>query len=1041
LFSKFFIYRPIFASVVSIVIMILGAVALTALPIDRYPEIAPPSIQVQATYPGANATTIAETVATPIEQEVNGVEDMLYMTSTSSADGTMNLLVTFRPGADLDMSTVLVQNRVSIAEPKLPEEVRRLGVTVKKRSNQFLLLINLKSPDGRYDEVYLNNYASLRIRDELTRVPGVSDVMIFGAQYAMRVWLDPNRMRSLGLTTNDVVAAIREQNVEVAAGKIGEPPVPEGQAFELTVTTTGRLSDPSEFADIVVKTGAGGRMIRVGDVGRVELGSQNYNLRSLLNGEPTSTMMVYQLPGSNAIDTVDGVRAKLAELRRNFPEGLDYQVSFDFTDVIRASLKEVVVTLFITMALVILTVYVFLQDVRATLIPAVTIPVSLIGTFIVLAGLGFSLNLLTLFGLVLVIGIVVDDAIVVVENTSRLIDEGMAPKEAAVQSMREVTGPVVATTLVLLAVFVPTIFLGGIVGSLFQQFAVTISVATVFSSLNALTMSPALCGLVLRPHPPKPPLPFRAFNAGLSATTRAYTSAVRIGLRLAALGLVVFIALVVLAVWGLGGLPTGFVPQEDEGYLLVNVQLPDGASMERTEAVVERVNGTLAETPGVKNYVAVIGYSMVDESRSSNKAAVFVMLEHWDERQDPALMQTGLLRRLNGAFHGIQEAMVIAFPMPSLPGLGNSGGFALQLQDRGGAGMNMLQNVAYELVADGNAQAGLSQMFTTFRANVPQLFLDIDREQVKSMGIPLQNVFDALAAYLGSTYVNDFIRFGKIYQVRVQAEAAFRRAPEDIRQIEVRTPDGAMMPLGTVLDVKESLGPQVVTHFNIYPAARINGVPGPGFSSGEAMSLIEQMAHRQLPPSIGYGWTDLSYQEKAASGSAAVTFIFSIILVYLVLAAQYESWSIPMAVVLGVPAALLGAVAGVLLRGFDNNVYTQIGIVLLIGLSAKTAILIVEFAKVQRDEEGKSIFDAALAAARLRFRAVLMTAFSFILGVIPLLIASGAGSASRQVLGTVVFFGMLVATIIGVITVPMLYYIIQHISERVSRKGPVAPAS
>jgi len=1033
MFSRFFIDRPIFAAVISIVIVILGGVALVALPIDRYPQIAPPVIQIQATYPGADAETIAETVATPIEQEVNGVEGMLYMTSTSSADGTMSLLVTFDTDMDLDMANVLTQNRVALAEPKLPEEVRRLGVSVKKRSTQITFLVNFFSPDNRYDEVFLNNFATLRVRDELTRVAGVGEVMIFGAEYGMRIWLDPDRMRSLNLTVNDVIAGIREQNVEVAAGQIGEPPAPAGQVYQMTVTTLGRLSDPEQFENIIIKTGEQGRVIRIKDVARVELGSQNYNLSSQLNGRPTSTMAVYQLPDANAIEVADTVRAKLEELSRNFPEGLEYQISFDFTDVIRASLKEVVITLFITLALVVFTVYVFLQNVRATLIPAVTIPVSLVGTFIVMAALGYSLNILTLFGLILVIGIVVDDAIVVVENTSRLIQDGMKPRDAAVKSMQEVTGPVIATTLVLLAVFVPTIFLGGISGQLFRQFAVTISIATVFSSINALTLSPPLCALLLRPRAKRGALPFRLFNRGLAATTTGYTGLVRGGLRLAALCVVAFAGLVVLAVWGLGSLPTGFVPQEDEGYFLVNVQLPDGASKERTQAVVDRVNAILKDTPGVKDYVAITGFAVVDESRVSNAAGIFVMLDHWDDRKDPEVMQTGLLRRLNGQFAEIQEGIVIAFPMPSLPGLGNSGGFALQLQNRGGGNLSLLQNVANEMVADGNGQAGLAGMFTTMRANVPQLFLDIDREQVKTMGIPLQQVFDALAGYMGSVYVNDFLRFGKIYQVRAQAEPQFRASGDQIRRIEVSNRSGNMVPLGTVIEVEESFGPQVVTHFNIYPSARINGVPAPGYSSGQAMALVEHMAEQKLPSGIGFEWTELSYQEKAATGSAALTFVFSIVLVYLVLAAQYESWSVPLAVVLGVPTALLGAVAGALLRGFDANVYTQIGIVFLIGLSAKTAILIVEFAKVQR-EQGLSIFDAAVEASRLRFRAVLMTAFSFILGVIPLLIATGAGAASRQVLGTVVFTGMLVATLFGVLTVPILFYVIRSFSERFSRK-------
>ncbi len=1026
--SKFFIYRPIFASVISIVIVIVGAVALLALPVNRYPEIAPPTIQVTAMYPGATAETIAETVATPIEQEVNGVEDMLYMTSTSSSDGTMALKVTFETGTDLDMATVLVQNRVAIAQSKLPEEVRRLGITTKKKSPEMLLVVSLFSPDDRYDEAFLNNYVNLYVKDEILRVPGVGDLTMFGAEYGMRVWLDPDRMRARDLTTNDVVNAIREQNVQVAAGQIGEPPAPEGQAFQLTVNTLGRLSEVEQFEAIVIKTGADGRVIRVKDVARVELGADNYNLSSRLDGSPASTFGTYLIPGENAIAAADGIVAKMEELSQSFPEGLEHTIAYDATDVIRASIKEVVITLFITLALVVLTVYVFLQDVRATIVPTLTIPVSLIGTFAVMAALGFSLNIMSLFGLILVIGIVVDDAIVVVENTTRLIEDGMAPKEAAVQSMREVTGPVVATTLVLLAVFVPTVFMGGIVGQLFKQFAVTISVATVFSSINALTMSPALCGVLLKPRARKPPAPFRAFNAALEGSRRGYLLGVRASLRLAIVGIPIFAALVGLAIVSFGRLPTGFVPQEDEGVVFVNIQLPDGASMERTAAVTEEITGMLVGREGVRAVVGVNGFSIIDESRASNKALIIASLEPWDERSAPGLSQDEIVAQLNRELAQIREASAIAFVMPSLPGVGTSGGLSLQLQDRTGAGPAMLESAASQVVADASTQAGLANVFTTFRANVPQIYLEIDREQAKAMGIPLQSIFDTLASYMGSTYVNDFTLLGRIYKVKVQAEAPFRATPEQIERLEIRAADGRMIPLGTLMRVEESFGPQTISHFNIYSAARVSAQPAPGYSSGQAMQIMDNMLARTLPPSMGYGWTDLSFQEQRAGGGMAAIFMFSVLIVYLVLAAQYESWTIPISVVLAVPTALLGAVAGILLGGFDNNVYTQIGIVLLIGLSTKTAILIVEFAKVER-EQGKPIRDAALSAASLRFRAVLMTAFSFILGMIPLLIASGAGAASRRVLGTTVFAGMLAATLLGVLVIPMLYFVVQHGSE------------
>ncbi|MCB9768657.1 MAG: multidrug efflux RND transporter permease subunit [Candidatus Omnitrophica bacterium] len=1030
MFSHFFIHRPVFAGVISIIIVILGGIAMIVLPIARYPQIAPPTIQVSTLYPGANAETVANTVATPLEQEINGVEGMLYMSSTSSNDGSLNITITFEVGTNLDMANVLVQNRVSLAENRLPEEVKRQGVSVKKQSTEITILASVYSPDGEFDELFLSNYATLYIQDELRRVPGVGAVTVFGAgDYGMRIWLDPAKLKARSLTTQDVILAIREQNVEVAAGQIGEPPAPEGQAFQYTINTRGRLSDPEEFGAIIIRSGEDGALVRVRDVARVELGSRSYSTRSQLNGAPCAAIAVYQLPGANAIDVVNGVEDRLEALAKRFPPGLQLLIPFDSTEVIRESIREVALTLFMTLGLVVFTVYIFLQNFRATLIPSLTIPVSLIGTFTVMHLLGFSINQLTLFGLVLVIGIVVDDAIVVVENVTRHLDEGgMSAKKATETAMTEVTGPIVATTLVLLAVFVPTAFLGGITGQLFQQFALTISIATTFSAINALTLSPALCGFLLKPTPERKNPIFRGFDWLLLKGTNAYEKTVKFFLRIFVLGLALYLLVLGLAVFGFERLPTGFVPQEDEGFCVINFQLPDGASFERTQEVVNEVNRMLQEEEGVANAIMVTGFSFLNGARASNQASGFVIFDNWSERLGKGLTQERILGSINMKLNSVQEAIAMAFVTPSLPGLGVAGGFAFQVQDLGGSGLANLQNAASDMVDAGNSQSAIGRMYSSFRAGVPQLFLNIDRDQVKEMKVSLGEVFNTLQAYLGSMYVNDFNKFGRIYQVMVQADSEYRAEIEDIRSLEVRNAMGEMVPLGAVVEVEEILGPQTITHYNIYPSAKIMGSAAPGVSSGRAMELVEQMAQKTLPQSMGFEWTDISYQQKVSAGSAGPIFALSILLVYLMLAAQYESWSLPISVVMAVPTALFGAVGGVLLRGMDNNVYTQIGIVLLIGLSTKTAILIVEFAKVQH-EEGKSVFDAAVIGARLRFRAVLMTAFSFILGVIPLVVASGAGAESRQVLGTSVFGGMLFATGLSVALIPMWYYLIQRVTE------------
>lgn len=1034
MFSHFFIRRPIFASVISIVMVLIGGFSLLSLPVSRYPEIAPPTINVMAAFPGADAKTVADTIGSPIEAEVNGVENMLYMQSVSGNDGTYILTITFESGTDLDMANVLVQNRISAAIPKLPQEAQRLGVRVKKRSSDANLYVVIYSPDEQYDGLFLGNYLSLNIQDEIARSPGVGDVSTFGVgKYSMRIWLDPEKMQVRQLTPGDVMTAIRDQNVQAAVGAIGDPPVPEGQTFTLTMNVQGRLVDVEEFENTVIRSDVDGRVLRLKDIARVELGSSVYRVTASYRGLDAAAMVVYQIPGANAIEVVDGVKHRLDELSQDFPEGLEYVVVFDSTDVIKASIQSVVFNLFATLALVIFTVYIFLQNFRATIIPSVTIPVSLIGTFIALSAFGYSINQFTLFGLVLVIGIVVDDAIVVVENCARLIDEGMPPKEAAMQTMTEVSGPVIATTLVLLAVFVPTAFMGGITGTLFQQFAITISVATVFSSVNALTLSPALCGVLLRPRKDGHTAPrgFTWFNQGLDRTRVRYAGAVDFLLRRFGIGLVVFLALVALSVFGFMRLPTGFVPQEDEGYCIVNMQLPDAASQERMVAFTREVESIIADVPGVKDALVVTGFSLMDTVAIPNAGFAVVVFELWDKR-DEEESQATIIRTLNQRFSGLMDGVASAFPVPSLPGLGLVGGFSMMLQDRGGVGMDALQASAQELIAAGNGQTAITGMYSPFRATVPQIRAVVDREQVLAKGLPLNAVFGALQTHFGSSYINDFTLYNRTFDVRAQAEGAFRTKPEDVLNVHVRHPSGHMVPLGAVLSVEHITGPQNVIRYNMYPSMKVMGEATEGFSSGDALSLLEEMSAQMLPGSIGYEWTGLSFQEKMAQQGTAMIFVLAIVMVYLVLAAQYESWSLPVSVILAVPTALLGAVVGVVARNYDNNVYMQVGVVLLIGLCTKSAILIVEFAKEQM-QQGRSPEQAAMDAAKLRFRAVLMTAFSFIFGVIPLMVSTGAGAISQRVIGTTVFAGMLVATVISLLLVPMLFMVIAKVAGKRAR--------
>ncbi len=1050
--SRFFINRPIFATVISIVIVLGGAVSLTSLPIAKFPDITPPTVQVTAFYPGANAQVVAETVAAPIEQEVNGVEGMIYMSSSSADDGSYTLTVTFEIGVDIDMATVLVQNRVAIADPKLPEDVRRQGVTTTKKSTQVVQMIALTSDDPTHDALFLSNYATINIKDELSRVDGVGAVTIFGAaDYSMRIWLDPHKLKARQLTTQDVLAAISEQNVQVAAGRIGEEPAPVGTAFQLVINTQGRLTTDEQFADIIVKTAKGGRMTRVRDVvvddsvnpktgevrSGVQRGGKDYNRGSTFNGNPSATIFIYQLPGANALDLADEVRGRMARLTNRFPEGLKYEIALDTTDFVRASVKEVYNTLLIAVVLVVIVIFIFLQDWRATIVPCIAIPVSLIGTFACMGAMGFSINMLTLFGIVLAIGIVVDDAIVVVENTTRHLDKGLSSKDAAIAAMNEITGPVIATTLVLLAVFVPASVMGGISGQLFRQFALTISSAVLISTINALTLSPALCGILLRASTEKKVFFFRWFNKAFDGTTSVYKRVIGGMIRRVAVVMLVVVGLIAFTGWSFTQLPSGFLPTEDQGYCFVNVQLPDAASRQRTAQVLEELDEILAETKGVKNWLCISGFSLLSGSNGSNLGLAVAIYEPWEDRVTAEDGPVGIYKHLRAEFAAIEKGIVFPFVPPAIDGLGNASGFQMQLQDTGNLGLGQLQVVADEILDGGNAQTGLTALNTTFRANVPQLFVDIDRIKVKTLGIPLSTVFQTLQAYLGSAYVNDFNEFGRTWQVRVQAGQQFRVAPEDISFLDVRNEAGEMVPVGTFVDVKETFGPQTIQRFNLYPSAQINGQPAEGYSSGQALALMEQMAREK---NADFEWTGMSFQEKQVQESPRIqdnpvfVLVLSVVLVFLVLSAQYESWTSPAAVISVVPLSAIGVVSAVAIAGTDINVYSQVGLVLLVALASKNAILIVEFASEQR-RNGLSIRDSATVAAEQRFRAILMTAFSSILGFLPLIVATGAGAASRVAVGLAVVGGMIAATCFSVLFVPSFFVVFQSLAE-IRKKAP-----
>jgi len=1033
MFSLIFIERPKFALVISILIVIVGGISIPQLPIESMPDITPPTIKVSAVYPGADANTVLESVAAPIEEQVNGVENMIYMDSKSDSEGQFSLTVSFEIGSDVDMAQVMTKNRVAVAEPLLPQEVMRQGVKVDKQSTAMVEVVSMRSPGGTYDELFISNYIATRIKDQLARVEGVGTVTVFGAKdFSMRIWLDPAQLKAREITADQVMAAVREQNVSVAAGKIGAPPNPGNLPFQYNIITQGRLTTVQEFEDIVIKSAGSGDLLYLRDVARVELASKDYSWYAEHSGSPAIALGIYQLPGSNALGVAQGIAEIMDDLARDFPEDLEYDILYNATDYITASIAEVINTLIVAIILVIFVVWIFLQDWRTTLIPAITIPVSLIGTFAVLLGLGMSINNLTLFGIILVIGIVVDDAILVTENTVRLMAEkGWDSRRAITEGMSEVTGPVIASTAVLLAVFVPTLMMPGLTGLLYRQFAITISIATVFSSINALTLSPALCRLLLKPVDPdkKKWIFFRKFDEYFEKSTRGYQGLVAGLLRKSGWSMVLFAGLMVLTVVGVKLVPMGFLPDEDQGYFFINAQLPDGASLERTNEVTDRVNAILKETEGVAKFLTVGGYSLLDGVQSPNSAMYIVTMENWSERGDPDLHIFKVMERLQKQFFGIQEAIVFGFLPPPIMGLGNAGGFAFELQDRGGAGILQLQQAALDLVGAANADPKLTRMNQNLRATVPMLYLNIDRVKAQSYNLQMNEVFGTLSAYLGSAYVNDFNLFGRTWKVMAQADEQFRAKAEDIERIEVRNAQGNMIPVGSFAAVRDTVGPLFIGRFNMYPKAGVTGMGMPGVSSGEQIATMERLAREVLPPTMGYQWSGVTYQQLAAGNLAPLIFGLAFLFVYLFLVAQYESWMIPLAVLLGVPVAIMGALWLSKLRGLDNNVYTQVGLVLLIGLVAKTAILIVEFAKVNR-EGGKEIQDAALTAAVMRFRAILMTAFSFILGVIPLVIATGAGAASRVSLGSAVFGGMLVGIVGMVLLTPVYYQVIQGIAER-----------
>ncbi|MCX8997049.1 efflux RND transporter permease subunit [Rhizobiaceae bacterium BDR2-2] len=1037
--SRFFIDRPVFAAVLSVLIMVAGLIGLRALPIAEYPDVVPPSIVVRASYPGANPSVIAETVATPLEEQINGVEGMLYMSSQATSDGVLTLTVTFRLGTDPDKAQQLVQNRVAQAEPRLPAEVRALGLTTVKSSPDLMMVVHLVSEGGRYDLTYLRNYATLNVKDRLARIEGVGQVQVFGAgDYSMRVWIDPQKAAEHGLAAGDITSAIRQQNVQAAAGIIGASPSVPGVDLQLNVNAQGRLETPEEFGEIIVRTGADGAITRLRDVARIELGAADYTLRSLLDGDPAVAIPVFQAPGSNAIAISDSVQAAMADLQVAMPEGVRYDIVYDTTNFVRASIDKVIDTLLEAVALVVLVVILFLQTWRASIIPLIAVPVSVIGTFAVMYAFGFSINALTLFGLVLAIGIVVDDAIVVVENVERNIENGLSPREATYRAMREVSGPIIAIALVLVAVFVPLAFITGLSGQFYRQFALTIAISTVISAINSLTLSPALAALLLKDHhAPKDWLTrgmdrvlggfFRLFNRGFGSVSGAYGRGVGRLVSRKSVVMGVYLVLIGATYAAFNAVPGGFVPAQDKQYLIGFAQLPDGATLDRTEDVIKRMSEITLTQPGVKHALAFPGLNINGFTIGSNAGVIFAVLDDFEDRKTPDLSSGAIAMQLNQRYAEIQDAFIAMFPPPPVNGLGSTGGFKLQIEDRAGFGDEMLDETTKAFIARAYETPELAGIFSSYQINVPQLYADLDRTRAEQLGVAVTDVFETLQIYLGSLYVNDFNAFGRTYSVRAQADAAYRAKPEDIGQLKVRSTNGEMVPLSALLKVDATTGPERTTRYNGFLSADINGTPAPGFSSGQAQAAVERIAAETLPAGIDFEWTDLTYQQIIAGDSSLIVFPLALLLVFLVLAAQYESLALPVAIILIVPMSVLAALFGVWLTGGDNNIFTQIGLVVLVGLSAKNAILIVEFAR-ELEFEGRSPVQAAIEASRLRLRPILMTSMAFIMGVVPLIVSTGAGAEMRAAMGVAVFSGMIGVTFFGIFMTPVFYVLVRRIA-------------